>query len=235
MKPKTKNLISRALISSLIALILLLAIYFFPKEKTELSIETLNQLDEKINKKISPEVKEQLIESIVEKKEKLSVIVKATDDIKAEVRKSKGKIEYEAQLEELKYIEVELPIEEVIELAKEGDVVNIYPVVTYYPTLDESVPLVNAKTFWDSGYRGNGIKVAVIDTGIDKNHPMLQGKGIAERDFSDSGNPQDVIGHGTHVAGIVAGTKANNGFYDGGGPRGQLINSKKFLERTGER
>src|SRR3989344_9067539 len=234
MKPKNPKLNWNVSFLLIIALVLLLSIYFFPKEKTELSIETLNKLDKQIDEKISPEVKEQLIESIAEKKEKLSVIVKATDDIKSEVRKSNGKIEYEAQLEELKYIEVELSLEKVIELAKEDDVVTIYPVVTYYPTLDESVPLVNAKTFWDSGYRGNGIKIAVIDTGIDKAHPMLQGKVIVERDFSDSGNPQDIMGHGTHVAGIVAGTKANNGLYDGVAPGAQLINAKIFSDSTGQ-
>ena len=40
--------------------------------------------------------------------------------------------------EEIRYVEVELPIEKVVELAKEDEVVKIYPVVIYYPTLDES-------------------------------------------------------------------------------------------------
>lgn len=53
--------------------------------------------------------------------------------------------------------------------------------------------------------------VAVIDTGIDYNHPDLSGKIIKGPDYINADNdPMDDLGHGTHVAGII-GAKANNG------------------------
>jgi subtilisin family serine protease len=51
---------------------------------------------------------------------------------------------------------------------------------------------------------GKGITVAVLDTGIDKNHPAFAGVTINERDFTGAGNG-DTHGHGTHCAGTIFG------------------------------
>lgn len=52
---------------------------------------------------------------------------------------------------------------------------------------------------------GNGIVVAVIDTGVDRTHPALAGKVIGGYDFvNDDNDPMDDHQHGTHVAGIIA-------------------------------
>jgi len=82
-------------------------------------------------------------------------------------------------------------------------------------TLDESAPLINATYVWDNlNYTGNGTKVCVIDTGVDKYHPDLSGKIVGEYCYcinnccpnggpSDN-NATDKEGHGTHVVGTIA-------------------------------
>lgn len=55
-----------------------------------------------------------------------------------------------------------------------------------------------------SSHDGRGVKVAVLDTGIDKDHPAFAGIQLDEKDFSGSGNG-DRNGHGTHCAGTIFG------------------------------
>lgn len=56
----------------------------------------------------------------------------------------------------------------------------------------------------DSAYTGAGVTVAVLDTGIDRDHPAFAGMEIVERDFSGGGDG-DRQGHGTHCAGTAFG------------------------------
>ncbi|MBI4056951.1 MAG: S8 family peptidase [Elusimicrobia bacterium] len=62
---------------------------------------------------------------------------------------------------------------------------------------------VNAQAAW-SKTRGSGVKVAVIDTGIDASHPDLAGRVAGGYDAISSGGWKDGHGHGTHVSGIIA-------------------------------
>ena len=98
------------------------------------------------------------------------------------------------------------------------------------PALAQSVSQIGAPAAWASGYTGSGQTVAIIDSGVDKNHSFLSGKVIAESCYSsnvsgmttsfcpggatvstapDSGLhcPADIAGcaHGTHLAGTAAG------------------------------
>jgi subtilisin family serine protease len=117
-----------------------------------------------------------------------------------------------------------------------------FPNVAYYGgSNDWNLNAINAPESWAQGYTGQGVVVAVIDTGVDVNHPDLMsqlwvnageisGNGIDDDgngyvddmhgwDFSSNdNNPDDGNGHGTHVAGTIAadsnGTGATGVAYD---------------------
>ncbi|MDH5508918.1 MAG: S8 family serine peptidase, partial [Nitrospinota bacterium] len=101
--------------------------------------------------------------------------------------------------------------------------------------LAQSVPLIKGDIAWGNGYTGAGWTVAILDTGVDKTHPFLTGKVVSEACYSydnaasgyattcpDASQAQvgagagvncnlayAGCGHGTHVAGIAAGTNAS--------------------------
>ncbi len=93
-------------------------------------------------------------------------------------------------------------------------VMCLYPNNEVKATLMDSTKLIRAVDLWESGYTGRGVKVAVIDTGIDYTHPDLGGcygqgcKVEGGYDFFNYDNdPMDDQGHGTQVAGVIAGSK----------------------------
>ncbi|MEU4514035.1 S8 family serine peptidase [Nonomuraea wenchangensis] len=93
-------------------------------------------------------------------------------------------------------------------------------------TLTESVPQIGAPQVWQSGHTGEGVKVAVLDTGYDTDHPDLAGKVIDSQDFTGQG-VEDVAGHGTHVAATIAGTGATtSGAGKGVAPGADLVVGK---------
>jgi len=80
----------------------------------------------------------------------------------------------------------------------------------FHTYLDRSVPFIGGDIPRLEGIDGDGIKIAVIDTGVDFNHPDLfgwglDGKVIGGYNFIQEGEPPlDINGHGTQVAGIIA-------------------------------
>jgi len=63
---------------------------------------------------------------------------------------------------------------------------------------------VNAVGAVDSPFDGSGIKVAVLDTGIDPDHPAFNGVSLTQKNFTTEGD-DDSNGHGTHCAGTIFG------------------------------
>lgn len=129
---------------------------------------------------------------------------------------------------------------EAAELAKGPGVVRVVRGKMYTPMMNRSNEIIRTRPAWRSGYNGAGVKVAVIDSGIDQNHPFLKdstlampsgfpkvededslkytsSKVIVAKVFSPDpdATPLAIGSHGTHVAGTIAG-KA--GYVD---PRGR--------------
>ena len=87
---------------------------------------------------------------------------------------------------------------------------------------------IDAPRAWSSGARGSGAVIAVLDTGVDLQHPDLAAKIVAGADVAeDSGGacagPQDEQGHGTHVAGIAAAVTGNGTGVAGTAPDAQIM------------
>lgn len=91
------------------------------------------------------------------------------------------------------------------------------------------IQAVKAVEAWNAGGTGSGIKVCILDTGINYDHPAFQkadGTSVikASKNFVADGHPDatDGHGHGTHVAGTVAGQGNGPGSYFGVAPSADL-------------
>lgn len=82
-----------------------------------------------------------------------------------------------------------------------------------YSQYQWNLPAIHTETGWDLAEQGNEVIVAVVDTGVDLNHPDLTGR-LTEgyNVYTQNADAMDDVGHGTHVAGIIA-ARINN--YEG--------------------
>ncbi|MCM0678085.1 S8 family serine peptidase, partial [Micromonospora phytophila] len=94
-------------------------------------------------------------------------------------------------------------------------------------TLDHSVPQIGAPAAHRAGFTGRDVRVAVLDTGVDTEHPDLAGRVAQARNFTEEPAAGDVVGHGTHVASIIAGSgAASGGRYRGVAPDATVLSGK---------
>jgi thermitase len=91
---------------------------------------------------------------------------------------------------------------------------------------------INIESAWDVT-QGNGVKVAILDTGINLNQPDLSGKVVLQKSFvPNATSVEDGNGHGTHVAGILA-ADTNNGTGIAGTCPGCQLLVGKVLDDSG--
>jgi serine protease AprX len=135
--------------------------------------------------------------------------------------------------DKLPIVALDIPYNYLYNVTQREDVSHIFLNREFHANLDQSVPIIKPpdkmaqlEQKLGTEINGTGIKIAITDTGIDKNHPDLEGKVILETSFTPE-SPMDGFGHGTHVASIAAGTgKASNYQYAGVASGAMLLNAK---------
>nr|CAD21926.1 serine protease [Bdellovibrio bacteriovorus] len=105
------------------------------------------------------------------------------------------------------------------------------------PKLGQKTPwgihAVKATQAWNKSGRGAGARVLVLDTGIDEAHPSLAANFEKGKDFTGDSNGSDFsdkVGHGTHVAGTIAGVLDNTGF-TGVAPKAKVLAGRVCSEQ----
>ncbi len=100
-------------------------------------------------------------------------------------------------------------------------------------SLQWALQQINAPEAWNIHTGTGNVIIAVIDSGVDLDHPDLQANIVSGWDFvNDDSQPDDDFGHGTHVAGIAAAV-GNNGQGIAGVSWGAKIMPLKILDRWG--
>ena len=122
------------------------------------------------------------------------------------VRAAGGSLKYTYHL--VPAIAASLPAAAIEALARNPKVLRIEPDVEVHTIADSypwGITQIGADAVHASGNKGFGVKVAIIDTGVDYKHPDLAGRYAGGYDFVNKDNdPMDDNNHGTHVAGTVA-------------------------------
>ncbi|MFX1513826.1 MAG: S8 family serine peptidase, partial [Promethearchaeota archaeon] len=146
------------------------------------------------------------------------------------------------------FLTVELPYEEVFAIAEQEYIAHVFLDKKVSIRLNQSVPIIKSPPTWSQletqvGFEinGSGVRIAILDTGIDSSHPDLDDlddepatfdpKVIAEAGFTDENRTSDGHGHGTHCASTAAGTgEASNYNYVGVAPAAYLLNGKVLTD-----
>ena len=98
------------------------------------------------------------------------------------------------------------------------------------------IEMIKAKSIWEESQKGEGVNIAVIDSGCDINHESLKDNIVGVRNFTneDEKNPNiviDRVGHGTHVVGTIV-ANGNNNTILGVAPKSNIY-VLKAIDRTG--
>ncbi|MFF3354359.1 S8 family serine peptidase [Streptomyces sp. NPDC002917] len=99
--------------------------------------------------------------------------------------------------------------------------------------LADTTKQIGAPQVWESGDTGQGVDVAVLDTGVDTQHPDIVGQVAASTSFVPDQDIEDHNGHGTHVASTIAGTGAASDGKEKGVAPGARLHIGKVLGNDG--
>lgn len=110
---------------------------------------------------------------------------------------------------------------------------EVVPNDPYFTPYQYGPQLIDAPSAWEVTLGSEQIKVAVVDTGVNLSHPDLADKLVQGYDFVDGDSqPEDLNGHGTHVAGIAAALTDNRRGISGIAPESRII-PVRVLDRDG--
>lgn len=157
-------------------------------------------------------------------------LIHASEEQLEQIKQREGLIIEDYQ--EVPLLEMELSEKEKADLQKEFSTVEIYPNREYKVAADSVPPSFTATKSTPAltaPYTGKGVRVAVLDTGIDTEHPDLTvAGGVCTAAICSKGvSYDDNFGHGTHVAGIIAAKKNNAGII-GAAPNVELYAIKSL-------
>ncbi len=140
------------------------------------------------------------------------------------------------------FIVADMPVEKLGELAGKEYVVELDTAEQMLePQNDLAATKINANDVWASGYDGTGVRIAVLDSGLDTTHPDIPAP-VASKDYSNWPVLDDIIantvtGHGTHVAGSAVGRGTQSAGatnqYKGIAPGADLVFLKIGTDATG--
>jgi len=149
------------------------------------------------------------------------------------VRSHGGEIKYSYTL--IPGIAASVPEAAIEGLRRNPNVTIVEPDIEVFAVADQlpwGVDRIDAELVHATGNKGAGVKVAIIDTGIDYTHPDLDGNYVGGYDFANNdANPMDDNGHGTHVAGTIGAEDDGLGVV-GVAPRADLY-ALKVLNKSG--
>ena len=114
-----------------------------------------------------------------------------------------------------------------------GDVTKVWLDGKVHAALAQSTAQIGAPAAWAAGFDGTGVKVAVLDTGADLNHPDLAGRVSTAVSFVPGQDASDGNGHGTHTLSTVGGSGAASGGVEKGVAPGANLIVGKVLGNDG--
>lgn len=115
------------------------------------------------------------------------------------------------------------PAEALPMLERRPEVSRLLPDERVVACLEHTLEAARVQPLWEEGLTGKGVRLAILDTGIDRGHPDFEGRILAAEDFTGRG-VRDDVGHGTHVASVAAGSgEASRGRYRGVAPAASLL------------